>query len=219
VPSTEPHLDEERGLIVRRFGTIEYLPTWQAMKAFTEARDRTACDELWLLEHPPVFTLGRAGRREHVLDPGPIPVVHVDRGGQVTYHGPGQAVAYLLLDIARLRIGVRQLVTAMEQAVIALLATHGVAAYARPEAPGVYVAGAKIAALGLRVRQGRTYHGLALNVDMDLAPFSRINPCGYPRLAITQLRDLGSRLDMDTAFTTLAGHLARTLGYVGIEPA
>jgi lipoyl(octanoyl) transferase len=203
--------------MIRRLGTAEYLATWQAMQAFTAARDSATPDELWLLEHPPVFTLGRAGRSEHVLDPGPIPVVQVDRGGQVTYHGPGQVVVYLLLDIARLRLGVRQLVSAMEAAVIDLLATEGISAHARPDAPGVYVDGAKIAALGLRVRQGRTYHGLALNVAMDLTPFSRINPCGHARLAITQLRDLGSRLDVDAAATALASHLARALGYVGSQ--
>jgi lipoyl(octanoyl) transferase len=161
------------------------------MQGVTAARDESTADEIWLLEHPPVFTLGQGGKPEHLLDPGDIPVVRIDRGGQVTYHGPGQAVIYLLLDLRRRGYGVKELVRRMEQAVIDLLAEHGVAAERRPGAPGVYVAGAKIAALGLRVRAGCCYHGLAFNVDMDLEPFRRINPCGYPGLAVTQCRDLG----------------------------
>jgi lipoyl(octanoyl) transferase len=161
------------------------------MKAFTAARDAATRDEIWLLEHPPVFTLGQGAKPEHLLDPGAIPVVRTDRGGQVTYHGPGQAVIYLLLDLRRLGFGVKELVRRMEQAVIDLLAEYGVAAERRPGAPGVYAGGAKIAALGLRVRGGCCYHGLAFNVDMDLEPFRRINPCGYPGLEVTQCRDLG----------------------------
>ncbi|HSD59992.1 MAG TPA: lipoyl(octanoyl) transferase LipB [Burkholderiales bacterium] len=176
---------------IRRLGLAEYLPTWEAMKAFTAARDAATRDEIWLVEHPPVFTLGQGAKPEHLLDPGPIPVIRIDRGGQVTYHGPGQAVIYLLLDLRRLGFGVKELVRRMEQAVIDLLAEYDVAAERRAGAPGVYVNGAKIAALGLRVRGGCCYHGLAFNVDMDLGPFRRINPCGYPGLAVTQARDLG----------------------------
>lgn len=159
------------------------------MRAFTDSRDADTPDELWLLEHPPVFTLGQAGRPEHLLAPGTIPVIQTDRGGQVTYHGPGQLVAYVLLDLRRAGIGIKRLVERLEQAVIDLLAEHGIEAERRANAPGVYVAGAKIASLGLRVRNGCSYHGLALNVDMDLEPFSRINPCGYAGLSITQLVD------------------------------
>jgi lipoyl(octanoyl) transferase len=161
------------------------------MQAFNAARDEATADEIWLLEHLPVYTLGLNGKPEHVLEPGTIPVVNIDRGGQVTYHGPGQIVVYLLLDLRRLGYGVRELVRRMEGAVIALLASYGVAAERREGAPGVYVGEAKIAALGLRVRRGCCYHGLALNVDMDLEPFSRINPCGYSGLPVTQTLDVG----------------------------
>jgi lipoyl(octanoyl) transferase len=163
------------------------------MKDFTAARDAATPDEIWLAQHPPVYTLGQAGRPEHLLDAGGIPVIRVDRGGQVTYHGPGQIVAYLLLDMRRRRIAVRPLVRLMEQAVIDLLAQYGVAAEGREDAPGVYVGDAKIAALGLKIKKGCCYHGLALNVDMDLEPFSRINPCGFPGLRVTQARDVGIR--------------------------
>jgi len=198
---------------LRRLGLQAYEPVWRAMQTFTAARDETTCDELWLVEHPPVFTLGRNAKPEHLLAPGEIPVVNVDRGGQVTYHGPGQIVLYPLLDLNRLGIGVRELVRRMEQAVIDLLAEHGIAAEGREEAPGVYVDGAKIAALGLRVRRGRSYHGLALNVDLYLAPFSHINPCGHPGMAVTRTRDLG--IDTGTAALgdALARHLLRLLGY------
>jgi len=179
---------------IHRLNRAEYRPTWEAMRAFTAARGPDTPDAIWLLEHPPVFTLGQAGRREHVLADLGIPIVAVDRGGQVTYHGPGQVVIYLLLDLRRRGFGVRELVQRMEQAVIDLLAGFEIAADRLPGAPGVYVAGAKIAALGLRVRNGCCYHGLALNVDMDLAPFSAIDPCGYPGLAVTQTRDLGVAL-------------------------
>ncbi len=190
------------------------------MRAFTEARHADTLDELWQVEHPPVFTQGLAGKAEHLLAPGDIPVIRVDRGGQVTYHGPGQVVVYCLLDVRRLGLSVRGLVTALEQAVIELLAAQGVTAQARPDAPGVYVDDAKVASLGLRLRQGRSYHGLSLNVDMDLEPFTRINPCGYPGLRVTQLRDLGVCLTPDAVAEELLPVLGRQFGYLtfsGIE--
>lgn len=174
----------------RRLGLLPYADTWERMRDFTATRGPGAADEIWLLQHPPVFTLGQGGREEHLLDPGDIPVLRVDRGGQVTYHGPGQIVAYLLLDLRRRGLGVRALVDLIEGCLIRLLASYGVQAATREGAPGVYVGAAKIAALGLRVRRGCSYHGLSLNVDMDLAPFRRINPCGYAGLATVQLRDL-----------------------------
>lgn len=197
----------------RRLGRRDYGLVFDAMRAFTEARTAATSDELWAVEHPPVFTQGMAGKAEHVRAPGDIPVVQADRGGQVTYHGPGQVVVYCLLDVRRLGLGVRALVTALERSVIDLLAAHGVAARARPDAPGVYVGDAKVAALGLRIRQGRSYHGLSLNVAMDLEPFARINPCGYPGLRVTQLRDLGIDLDPDAATRELLLNLGRQLGY------
>lgn len=194
-------------IILRKLGRAEYVPTWEAMRDFTASRDAATPDELWLLEHPPVFTLGQGGRPEHLLDPAEVPVVRIDRGGQVTYHGPGQAVIYLLLDLRRMGYGVKELVRRMEQAVIDLLAEYGVAAARRAGAPGVYVGGAKIAALGLRVRAGCCYHGLAFNVDMELEPFRRINPCGYPGLAVTQCRDLGIPGSAETLGEMLAHKL------------
>jgi len=176
---------------VRHLGRVDYEPTWRAMQAFTAARQADTPDELWLLEHPPVYTQGQAGKPEHLIAATPIPVVPIDRGGQITYHGPGQIVAYVLVDLRRRGYGIRELVTRMEQAVIDLLAAQGVTAERLAGAPGVYVTGAKIAALGLRVKHGCTYHGLALNVDMDLRPFAAINPCGYPGLAVTDCRSLG----------------------------
>lgn len=176
--------------LIRDYGCRDYLPTLEAMRAFTQNRGPETPDELWVLEHPPVYTLGQNGKPEHVLEAGEIPVVPTDRGGQVTYHGPGQIVIYVLVDIRRRRIGVRRLVTLLEQAVVDTLADFGIAAYPRPDAPGVYVADAKIAALGLRIRRGASYHGLSLNVDMDLEPFTRINPCGYAGLKVTQVADL-----------------------------
>lgn len=173
----------------RELGQMAYEPVWHAMQRFTNERGSSAPDEIWLVEHPPVFTQGQAGKAEHLLLPGDIPVVQVDRGGQVTYHGPGQLVAYLLLDIRRSGMGVRDLVSRIERSLIDLLASYGVKAAAKPDAPGVYVDGAKIASLGLRIRNGRSFHGLALNVDMDLQPFQRINPCGYAGMAMTQLVD------------------------------
>ncbi len=180
--------------VIRRLGEVPYAPTLERMRGFTQARDNATRDELWLLEHPPVYTVGIAGKTEHWprADNG-IPVLRIDRGGQITYHGPGQLVAYLLLDLRRRGLSVRPLVRRMEQAVIDVLAGYGIAAHGRPEAPGVYVGNAKIAALGLRVRNGCCYHGLALNVDADLAPFHAINPCGYPGLEVTRTADLGIR--------------------------
>lgn len=176
-------------ITVRQLGRQEYEPVWQQMQQFTAARTADTPDEIWLVEHPPVYTLGLNGKREHVLDPKDIPVVQSDRGGQVTYHGPGQLIAYLLLDLKRRNLGVKQLVSQMEQAVIDLLADNGIQGERRENAPGIYINGAKIAALGLRVRRGCTYHGLSLNVDMDLEPFSRINPCGFANLPTIQLNN------------------------------
>jgi lipoyl(octanoyl) transferase len=182
------------------------------MQALTDARTAATPDELWFLEHPPVFTQGMAGKAEHVLAPGDIPVVAIDRGGQVTYHGPGQLVVYPLLDLKRLRLGVRDLVVALESAIVSLAAAHGIEAAGRRDAPGVYVAGRKLASVGLRVRRGATYHGISLNVAMDLEPFRRINPCGYVGLEMTQLAELGGpRTVADTA-SELAPRLAQSLG-------
>lgn len=201
-------------LKVRRLGLVDYLPTLEAMRTLTAERDADRDDEIWLLEHPPVFTQGQAGKAEHVLAAGDIPIVQVERGGQVTYHGPGQLVAYLMLDIRRMNIGVRDLVTAMEQALVNLLAGYGVVASPRPDAPGVYVGAAKIASLGLRIRRGCSFHGLALNVDMDMQPFQRINPCGYAGLQMTQLRDhLPDAVPMAEVADRLEGALRQALGY------
>ncbi|QGW20934.1 lipoyl(octanoyl) transferase LipB [Stutzerimonas degradans] len=198
---------------IRELGLIDYQTAWQAMQRFTNQRGPQTGDELWLLQHPPVFTQGQAGKAEHVLFPGDIPVVQVDRGGQVTYHGPGQLVCYLLIDVRRRGIGVRALVSHIEQSLVDMLASYDVAALAKPDAPGVYVDGAKIASLGLRIRNGRSFHGLALNVDMDLEPFRRINPCGYAGLAMTQLRDLIGPVDFSEVVGRLRTQLARHLGY------
>lgn len=177
-------------LTVRYLGLVDYQPTLEAMRKLTAERDADTPDEIWLLQHSPVFTQGQAGKAEHVLAAGDIPVIQVERGGQVTYHGPGQLVGYLMLDLRRLGLGVRDLVTAMEQSLVELLAGYGLQAAPRADAPGVYVGDAKIASLGLRVRRGCSFHGLALNVDMDMEPFGRINPCGYSGLQMVQLRDL-----------------------------
>lgn len=198
-------------MLVRKMGLSDYRDTWMAMRQFTERRDASTPDELWLTEHAPVFTQGLNGRAEHLLAPGEIPVVQVDRGGQVTYHGPGQLVLYCLLDIVRLGIGVRGLVGRIEQSVIELLDDYGIAAQARAGAPGVYVGEAKIAALGLRIRKGCCYHGLSLNVDLDLEPFGRINPCGYQGLAVTRLRDLGVGDSPQTVGDKLAALLTKRL--------
>jgi lipoyl(octanoyl) transferase len=179
MPSTE--------LLVRRLGLMDYEPVWRAMQSFTDQRDAATPDELWLVQHPPVFTQGQAGRAEHLLAPGDIPVIQVDRGGQVTYHGPGQVVCYPLIDIGRLQLGVRALVGGIEQAIINVLKSYGVEAQLVAGAPGVYIDGVKIASLGLRIRRGKSFHGLAFNVDMDLEPFQRINPCGFRGLQVTNL--------------------------------
>jgi lipoyl(octanoyl) transferase len=199
-------------LRVRRLGRRDYAQVWAEMRRFTERQEASRGGEIWLLEHDPVFTLGQAGRAEHLLAPGTIPVLQTDRGGQVTYHGPGQLVAYILLDLRRAGLGVRSLVQALEQAVIDLLADYQISAERRSGAPGVYVGEAKIAALGLRVRHGCSYHGLSLNVEMDLEPFARINPCGYPGLAVTQLADQGGPHDLERVGNDLLGHLGRILG-------
>lgn len=206
-------------LIVRTLGLQPYEPVWQQMQAFTDQRQPETPDEIWLLQHHPVFTQGQAGKAEHLLNPGDIPVVKTDRGGQVTYHGPGQLIAYLLLDLRRKKLGVRDVVTLMEEAVIALLADHGQQAVARADAPGVYVDACKIASLGLRVRRGCSFHGLALNVDMDLQPFARINPCGYAGMQMTQLRDLCPDADIDSATKNLLNYLVKQLGYSQVELA
>ena len=198
-------------MIIKHLGRVDYEPTWHAMQAFTAARGPDTPDEIWLLEHPPVFTLGLAGKREHILQTTDIPIIPIDRGGQVTYHGPGQVVAYLLLDLKRRGYGVRELVARMEQAVIDLLVGYAVTAERRERAPGVYVGGKKIAALGLRIKQGMSYHGLALNVDMDLTPFTHINPCGYAGLEATQLKDLGVAADWDAVSRALGAMLQERL--------
>lgn len=199
--------------LIKRLGLQPYEPVWQQMQAFTNARNQETPDEIWLVEHHPVFTLGQAGKPEHLLDPGTIPVIRTDRGGQVTYHGPGQLVCYLMLDLRRHKLGVRQLVTLIEQSVIDLLRDQGINAAARPDAPGVYVQQAKIAALGLRVRHGCSFHGLSLNIDMDLEPFSRINPCGYPNMKVTQIRDLTAAATIPTVSDGLLNHIFLRLGY------
>lgn len=204
-------------LRVRVLGQQAYLPVLQQMQTFTRNRSADTVDELWLVQHLPVFTLGRNSKPEHVLAPGDIPVVSIDRGGQVTYHGPGQLVVYLLLDIRRKGLGVRELVEGIEQAIIALLAQYGVAGQGRRDAPGVYVDGKKIAALGLRVTRGCTYHGLSLNVDMDLEPFQRINPCGYAGLQVTQCKDLGIGQTPPRLAGELCECLAGQFGYAALE--
>ena len=216
-PEPLPTLEVSRpATAIRRLGLAEYEATWRAMQEFTARRDADTPDELWVLQHPPVYTLGIAGKPEHLprVDNG-IPVVRSDRGGQITYHGPGQLVIYLLLDMRRRGLGVRPLVRMMEQAAIDTLGACGVAAHRRNDAPGVYVGKAKIAALGLRIRNGCCYHGLALNVDMDLSPFDAINPCGYPGLAVTQTRDLGIAEALDTLAGKLVEHLLLLLNDYG----
>jgi lipoyl(octanoyl) transferase len=201
--------------VLRWLGRVDYEPTWQAMQHFTDQRGPQTPDELWLLEHPPVFTLGMNADPSHVLGAGDIPVVRIDRGGQVTYHGPGQLVAYVLWDLKRARIGVRALVTALELTVIQYAARCGIHAVARRDAPGVYVDGAKLASVGIRVRRGASYHGLSLNVAMELEPFSRINPCGYPGLAVTQLAAQGGPADVVAVARDLGPLLLRGLGAAG----
>jgi lipoyl(octanoyl) transferase len=199
-------------ILLRDLGRTGYERTFAEMRAFTDSRTRETPDELWLTEHDRVFTQGQAGKEEHLLMPGDIPVVQSDRGGQVTYHGPGQIVGYLMFDLRRLGLGVRDLVTGIEKGMIETLAGYGIEAAARPDAPGVYVNGAKIGSLGLRVRRGCSYHGLALNVNMDLEPFSRINPCGLTDVAVTQIADLGGPADLDQVRSDLLASLSVVYG-------
>jgi len=206
-------------VIIKRLGQAEYASTYKAMQGFTDQRDSNTPDELWILEHPPVYTLGLAGKEEHLLNTGQIPVHHIDRGGQVTYHGLGQLVVYVLMDVKRRRWGVRQLVTALEQAVIDYLASYQVIAERRDNAPGVYVADKKISALGLRVRRGCSYHGLSLNNTMDTRPFNGINPCGYEGLEVTQLIDEGIDVSMETMVDTFIPYLIAALDYTAYETA
>jgi lipoyl(octanoyl) transferase len=209
LPDSRP--EHTSTLQIRHLGRVEYAPVWRDMQAFTDRRTAETPDELWFLEHPPVFTLGRNGKPEHLHDTGDIPVVHVDRGGQVTYHGPGQLVVYTLLDINRRQLGVQSLVNTLEQAVINLLSDYSIHAKRRAKAPGVYVDDRKIAALGLRVRKGCSFHGLSLNVDMDLAPFSMINPCGMQGLEVTRMSDLGIGLSVDECATLFQQHFEQLL--------
>lgn len=200
-------------IIIRKLGRLSYEKSFQAMRAFTEARDESTVDEFWVLDHPPVFTQGQAGKAEHILNAGDIPIVQSDRGGQVTYHGPGQIMLYVLIDVKRKNFGVRKLVNGLEQATIDLLADYNIQAETRKDAPGVYVEGAKICSLGLRIRKGASYHGLSFNVDMDLEPFSRINPCGFTGLKIIQLRDLIELPTFEVLTDQLILHLSRHLEY------
>lgn len=212
-PQSGPTSNPNQKILVRDLGVQAYVPVWHRMREFTEARDGDTVDELWLLQHEAVYTLGQAADPQHVLAAGDIPVVPVDRGGQVTYHGPGQLVAYLLIDLRRLKLGVRDLVTLIEQSLIRLLSMYGIDAAARADAPGVYVGEQKIAALGLRIKKGCSYHGLSLNVAMDLEPFSRINPCGYQGLAVTSMQALlpGLELDMAAVQSRLCDEILRQL--------
>ena len=198
---------------IRTLGNKEYEPLWREMQEFTNSRDDDTADEIWFAEPPPVFTLGLNASREHLLAPGDIPVVQIDRGGQVTYHGPGQLMIYPLIDLKRARLGIRALVTALEQSVVDLAAQYDIAAKSRADAPGVYVEGKKIASVGLRVRRWCSYHGMALNVDMDLEPYTRINTCGYADLEVTDLRKLGIENDLSAVARDLQPHLLRHLGY------
>jgi lipoyl(octanoyl) transferase len=199
--------------IVHRLGRVEYEPTWRAMQRFTDERNAATADEIWFLEHPPVFTLGMNASPAHVLAPGDIPVVQIDRGGQVTYHGPGQLVVYPLVDLRRAKLGARDIVTALEKSVIQMAAEFGITAEARREAPGIYVGGKKLGSVGIRIRRHSSYHGLAVNVNLDLEPFQRINPCGYQGLEMTQLAELGGPSTVERAADALEPHLLRALGF------
>jgi lipoyl(octanoyl) transferase len=203
--------------LIKQLGLVEYEPTWRAMQKFTDERDAGTPDEIWFAEHPPVFTLGLNASREHLLAPGEIPVVQIDRGGQVTYHGPGQLLIYPLLDLRRHVLSVRQLVMALENAIVDYVAGFGVTAGGRREAPGVYVNGDKLASIGLRIRRHASYHGMALNVSLDLQPFDRINVCGYQGLGVTRLADLGGAADVSAAAAGLTPHLLRSLGFSAPE--
>ena len=204
-------------LICRDLGVIDYADTWERMKEFTQTRSKDDADEIWLLEHPPLFTQGQAGKAEHVLNAGDIPVIQSDRGGQVTYHGPGQLVAYFLINIRRKKFGVRDLVTHIENLVINTLKAYNIESAARPDAPGVYVDGKKICSLGLRIRRGCSFHGLALNVDMDLSPFLRINPCGYQGMEMAQVSQLGGPSDLEIVEQQLIQELVELLGYDQVD--
>lgn len=208
---------DSSAVIIRSLGRQPYTPIWHAMQQFTDNRTEETLDEIWCLEHEPVFTQGQAGKAEHILMPGDIPVVNVDRGGQVTYHGPGQLVIYFMLDIKRRKLGVRQLVTAMEQAVVSMLAGYGIAANAKADAPGVYVNDHKVCSLGLRIRKGCSFHGLALNVDMDLSPFSRINPCGYAGMQMVNTQQLNGPCSVAQAQDSLLTALAKEIGFSHIN--
>ena len=206
-------MSEAHTLLVKHLGRVEYEPTWHAMQQFTESREQGSTSEAWIVEHPPVFTQGQAGKPEHLLAVSEIPVVQSDRGGQVTYHGPGQVVIYLLLNLRDTGMGIRGLVTAIEDSIIAMLAEHNIEAESRRDAPGVYVDEAKIAALGLRVKRGFTYHGLSFNLDMDLSPFQQINPCGYQGLAVTQGAELGLSLSFDQAAKAILEQLCSRINH------
>jgi lipoyl(octanoyl) transferase len=216
-PCWPAHLPSGKGVLIRLLPPQAYESCWQAMQDFTNQRDATTLDEIWLLEHLPVFTQGQAGKAEHILNLGTIPLVQSDRGGQVTYHGPGQLMIYLMLDLKRLKIGVRQLVSHMENALIDCLHQYGIVANADPKAPGVYVRGSKIASLGLRVRKGCSFHGLALNVDMDLSPFERINPCGYPGLDMVQMIDFANTTEFDQVAHNMYQNLVKILQYQHVD--
>ncbi|MCZ6717458.1 MAG: lipoyl(octanoyl) transferase LipB [Gammaproteobacteria bacterium] len=206
-------MKQPAGVVIKRLGLVEYEPTWREMQTFTDRRDEQTADEIWLLQHPPVYTLGLNGNPEHLLAPADIPVINIDRGGQVTYHGPGQLVVYPLIDLRRQSLGVRELVSALEQSIIDLATDYGIEANSRADAPGVYVDGRKLASLGLRIRRGCSYHGLAFNIDMDLEPFSRINPCGFEGLEVTQLKDLGGPSDPEQVAVELEPYLLKRLKY------
>lgn len=205
-----------QSLIIRQLGLLPYETTWCQMKAFTENRDSQTPDECWLVQHPPVFTQGQAGKPEHLLDPKEIPVIQSDRGGQVTYHGPGQVILYVLIDLKRAQLGIKALTTVLEQSVITLLQEFSIAGERRAHAPGVYVNAAKIAALGLRIRRGCSYHGLSLNVDMDLEPFTRINPCGEPTLQVTQISDF-TEVSIEDIANRLATHFSKQWSYTTLK--
>ena len=205
-------MNQPASVVIKRLGLVEYEPTWREMQTFTDRRDEQTADEIWLLQHPPVYTLGLNGSPEHLLAPADIPVINIDRGGQVTYHGPGQLMIYPMIDLKRARLGVRDLVTALELSTVDLAAQYGIEAQPRQDAPGVYVDGKKIASVGLRVRRWSSYHGMALNVDMDLEPFNRINTCGYTDLEVTDLKTLGINRDLSAVRKDLEPHLLRHLG-------
>jgi len=207
----------ENTLIVRQLGRQRYMPIWQKMQAYTDTRDDNSPDEIWLVEHDSVFTQGQAGKEEHLLAPGDIEVIKVDRGGQVTYHGPGQQMMYVLFNLRRLKIGVRELVTWLEECIIESLAEYGIDAYAKADAPGVYVNDSKIASLGLRVRRGCSFHGLALNVNMDLSPFLRINPCGYAGMNMVQTKELNGPQNLQSAGEGLVKHMIKKLNATQVK--